>query len=66
MTVRNFGTTLSIGKETKTVVSGSPGVFKTVPGADPVDFRIGALLDVGANQPGGRYSGTYTLTVVNL
>ncbi len=59
MRVRNF----EIGSTPTAILSTSPLRFRITSATGAFNFPLGAILEVGANQPAGDYVGTYTITL---
>ena len=59
MTVSN----LIIGAAPTLIQNGSSANFRIVPANGIFSFTVGGRLNVGANQPAGAYSGTFTATL---
>lgn len=59
MRVYNF----VIGSTPTAILSTNPQRFRINSATGIFDFTVGATLDVGANQVGGNYSGTWTITL---
>jgi hypothetical protein len=59
MRVRTF----VIGSTPTAVLTTTPRVFRIVSPSGGFRFPVGATLEVGANQPTGTYTGTWTITL---
>jgi hypothetical protein len=59
MRVRNF----EIGSTPTAMLSTTPTRFRITSTTGAFNFPLGAVLEVGANQPEGEYSGTFTVTL---
>ncbi|MBA4747281.1 MAG: DUF4402 domain-containing protein [Sphingopyxis sp.] len=59
MRVRNF----EIGSTPTAILSTRPLRFRINSATGAFNFPLGAILEVGANQPAGDYVGTYTITL---
>lgn len=59
MRVRNF----EIGSTPTAILSTTPLRFRITSATGAFNFPLGAILEVGANQPAGDYVGTYTITL---
>jgi hypothetical protein len=59
MRVRNF----ELGSTPTAILSTSPLRFRITSATGAFNFPLGAILEVGANQPAGDYVGTYTITL---
>lgn len=62
MTVNNF----TIGPAPSLQPAGASPNFRIIPADGIFWFTVGGTLNVGANQPGGTYSGTFNTTLVYL
>jgi Domain of unknown function (DUF4402) len=59
MRVRNF----EIGSTPTAILSTTPRRFRITSALGNFNFPVGGILEVGANQPEGEYSGTFTITL---
>jgi Domain of unknown function (DUF4402) len=59
MRVRNF----EIGSTPTAILSTTPLRFRITSATGAFNFPLGAILEVGANQPAGDYVGTYSITL---
>jgi hypothetical protein len=52
------------GSTSTATISGRPRAFRITSATGVFDFPVGATLRVGANQPAGEYSTTFSITLV--